>query len=509
MKSIVKTAFFMTLLFCQCCCCAQDDVASKAKTLLEEGDTAAAQKLLEDHLKNSNNDHKARLLLGRILNYIGENKEALALLQQGIEPDTTNEAKVELLLAIGGIELQLGEDGAYKEQVRGTDVFHPGLNESKDRKFRAEHLGKAKQAFEDVLGLAPDDVTTLSKYARALQLSGDATGAIAVFEKLRDRDPANPNFGIQLAYCYIELKDSTNAKATLEQYLTKWPRSATALEILADIYKESGQTEDADEMRRQSEFYSRVPEFSKLEYTPENVGLIDELAEPAKIEALLKENNLESSRLLAIYCWWHPHNSLENRAFEELGNRSDTTQLLEEIFTNANSSCTIRGAARQLARQKSPMIFDKLVELLPNDLMSMGYEMEIANAFDVLGDPRAVEHLAKFLTLESKVEHDGPPMMYSVEYAKARAIIALGAFDTPESRRALEQVRNDETLDLCRAAALYRITKSKEYLDQLKQAVAAKKREVGYPVYRLSEVMPEDAEIKELFEQVKQTRNRQ
>ncbi|MBL8891484.1 MAG: tetratricopeptide repeat protein [Planctomycetaceae bacterium] len=507
MTSLIKTNFFLVLLFFQCCCSAQEDVSTRATILLEEGDLATAQKLLEDHLKNSANDHKARLLLGRVLNYIGENKESLSLLHQGIEANASDEVKVDLWLAIGTIELQLGEDGAYMERIRGSEVYNPGLNEAKDRKFRAEHLEKAKQAFEAVLALAPDHVTALPQYARALQLAGDPTGAIAILKKLQDRDPANPRVGIQLANCYIESKDAANAAATLEQYLTNWPRNANALEMLADLYQESGRTEDADTMRKQSEFYSRVPEFAKLEYTPENAELINDLSEPATIEALLKESRLESSRLLAIYCWWHPHNSLENRAFEELGNRQDTTQLLEDVFNNANSSCTIRGAARQLARQKSPMIFDRLVELLPNDLMSMGYEMEIANAFDVLGDPRAVEHLAKFLSSDPKVEQNGPSMIYSVPYAKARAIMALGAFDTPESRQALEQVRADERLGLCGVAALYRLTKGQEYLDQLKQAVAEKKDEAVYPVYRLSEILPEDDEIKLLLEHVKKARN--
>ncbi|MDP1564323.1 MAG: hypothetical protein Q8M16_23335 [Pirellulaceae bacterium] len=507
MKALIGLTIGVCFLVHLCDCTAQEDIDAQVRGLMQNGDAAAAKLLLEGHLKEAPSDYNAISLLGKVLNYEGENTAALRKLHQGLEQQTTETGKIKLLLMIANIELQLGEDGPYREQARGMNVFLPGRDEKKEREFQAEHLAKSRQAFEAILEMKPEYIAARSQYYRALQLSNDHASAIKVLDKLVREFPAKPDFAIALASSYREVNDAAKAKSILNQNMVHWPTNAAALDMLADLYDESGAPETAVEFRKKSQFYSRVPEFPKLAYSAENVAKLDELEDAARVEVLLKDSSLESSKLLAIYCWWHPHNTLEDRAFEELGNRNDTLDLLEGLFDQANSSCTVRGAVRQLARQKSPAVFDRLVELLPRDLMSRGFEMDIATAFDLLGDPRAVEHLVTFLGSDPKLDQNGPPMMYSLPYAKARAIMALGAFDTPESRKALEELIADDKLGLCSVGALYRITKKKEYLDTLKKAVAEKDGGASYPVYRLSQLMPDDDEIKSLFEKLKEGRD--
>jgi HEAT repeat protein len=97
-------------------------------------------------------------------------------------------------------------------------------------------------------------------------------------------------------------------------------------------------------------------------------------------------------------------------------------------------------------------------------------EMDIAGSLDDLGDARAVPALVEILTPE-KADQSQDGLLTDRTTARRRAALALGAFDTPESHRALEQgTRSPHVRPHC-LAALYRLTRDQKHLDALEAAV--------------------------------------
>src|SRR5262245_1175676 len=100
--------------------------------------------------------------------------------------------------------------------------------------------------------------------------------------------------------------------------------------------------------------------------------------------------------------------------------------------------------------------------------------MNIARALGELGDVRAVGPLITVLNPDdrNKADRSSPDgVINDRASARARAAMALGYLDTPESRKALTAgVQNPDLAPYCRAA-LYRLTLDDEYVAALKQSM--------------------------------------
>jgi hypothetical protein len=98
-------------------------------------------------------------------------------------------------------------------------------------------------------------------------------------------------------------------------------------------------------------------------------------------------------------------------------------------------------------------------------------EMDFAGSLDELGDPRAIKLPIDVLNPE-KADRSGDGLLTDLTTARGRAALALGAFDSPESRRALERgTHSPEVAAYCQAA-LYRMSRDQKYLDALNKAAA-------------------------------------
>ena len=53
---------------------------------------------------------------------------------------------------------------------------------------------------------------------------------------------------------------------------------------------------------------------------------------------------------------------------------------MRQLLKGARSTCTVRSSARILARHKDPGLLEYLLRLLPGDLRSGGFDMDIAGA---------------------------------------------------------------------------------------------------------------------------------
>jgi hypothetical protein len=261
------------------------------------------------------------------------------------------------------------------------------------------------------------------------------------------------------------------------------PRLGSAHEALAVAQKQQGLNAEAQLSRKRAEFYTQLPSFTSLMYSEENRKTLQSLDQEATVRKLAGDPSEQAAEFLAALCWSHPHDQLETLAFEALEARgARTTPLLQKLLENAGSTCTIRSTAHILARRKMDGLFEFLEERLPGDLRAYGMEMDIAGALDDLGDPRAVGPLCQMLAPGDAVaaQENGPLMERRL--ARARAALALGAFDTPESRKALEARAQDPQLGAYCRAALYRITRDPKQLASLEKAVGPEPGFTGYVV---------------------------
>jgi cytochrome c-type biogenesis protein CcmH/NrfG len=445
---------------------AEEGATERAIQLANQGKIEAAIDVLRGELKQDGKNVKARLLLGRILDFDGRPDEAVDVWRAGLKESGSGDFM--LLMAIGEIRARQGEDGPSIVRRRGTFTAMPTRDEAGETKFKAARLGDAAEALEKACKLRPDDSEAAKTLANVYLLQSRPAAAAEIWRARIVREPDDASNHLALGAALKQAGRPDDAGRAFEKAIELNPRLAEAHRELAEYQKGKGQVDAAALSKKRAEFYAELPPFSTLEYSDENVKLMASLNDRAVFEKLIADISDRSNEVLAILCWSHPHNRFETEAFEALEARgAGTTPLLRAVLANAHSTCTIKSAAHILARRRAEGIFGFLAQRLPGDVRGFGMDMDLAGSLDDLGDPRAVAPLVQLLDPESAA--DAPDLMTDRTNARARAALALGAFDTPESRRALELgVKNPRLSAYC-LAALHRLSHDPKHLAALEK----------------------------------------
>lgn len=440
----------------------------QAIALLNQDKVEAAEKLLRDELKQHPTDQPVRILLGQVLDYDGRPDEAIAIWTAGISQSPTD---FPLWMQIGSLQARRGTEGPNEKHYRRTVTTSPDRNPGESAKFKTEHLQLAATAFQKAIDLATDDPAPIAALANVYAEMNDHKAAVTVWQKVYDQSPKNLNAAQGLATALAKSNQPERAVAVLEKTIEAHPRLAPALTLLAECYQSLGREDDALRTKQLADFYAALPPFTRLECTDAVREKLKQLNDKSAVDRLCADPSDEATQLLAVLCWSHPHNALEEQAFDSLAERGKSaTPVVRQLVQHANSTCTMRSACRILAQQKDPAIFDRLVRLLPGDTRTPGFDMDIAGSLDTLGDPRAVPHLIEVLAPSDRTSASNDPgerFMNERPTARLRAAFALGAFDTPPSKQALEQgLANPELAAAC-AASLYRLTRDNKHLAKL------------------------------------------
>lgn len=463
-----------------------ETIADQAVRLVNQGDVERGADLLREHLRKNETDVRARVILGRILDFDGRPDEAVTLWQAGL---TGRDFDWPLLMSIGEIRKRQGNDGPTITYRRGTVTANPSKDKAEEERIKRSHLADAATTFEKAAKLRPDDADAAKSLAAVYSAQERFDDAAKIWKSLVAREPKNGQLHLELAQVSQKGKRTDEAQASAARALELNPRLAEAHELLAAIQKQKGQAAEAEQSRKRAEFYKRLPRFSKLLYTGDMQKVLDSLDDEESVRKLIDDPSEQASELLAVLCWSHPHNVIETRAFRSLEARgAATTPLLQSLLESAQSTCTIRSTAHILARRKVDGLFERLSQMLPGDMRVFGMDMDIAGSFDDLGDPRAVEPLVQMLNSGNPNGDEGAGLLIDRQSARARAALALGAFDTPEARRALEAgIRDKEMAPYC-LAALYRITKDPKRLAALETTIGA---DVGFSAYLIGNYLSE------------------
>ena len=475
--------------------------------LMRAGEIEKAESKARSLLKESPADLPTCMLLAQILTYDGRPDATIKLLQDKID-QFPKEDQRHLLLYRGAIAMQVAEDGPFVTRKRGTVTAQPAKDSVDKQAFVDRYVQTAEASFQRAVDLFEDDQRALYGLAKTVSFSSSPERAIPLWVKLLERDQsANPNFELEYIGLLFKIKRDDEAVELANKRLEKQPNDLATIEMLVDHYRENKNTEAADLLMAKAQFLESIPPFLNLEFSEENKKRLAKLEDNDEIETLLKIKTEESTELLVIYVWRHPHNELEDRAFAELGNRN-AVERLEDLFRNAQSTCTVRGAANQLARSKPDGLYEDLVRLLPSDLRTFGMQMDIANALETLQDKRAVKPLIDMLAVDVSTEpkEDHMRSLQDREFARWRAAIALGAFDSDLATSTLTTGLENKLIRIACLAGLYRQNSSEKLLDEIKTVAEDSAidrqtiRQTFVVLYRLSNKLPADKAVQEIFE---------
>ncbi len=483
MKSYLAKALLAATAFCSSAPAPikaqQDSPTNQAIRAVNQGNVEGAIDLLNKHLEKDAKDVQARVVLGQILDFDGRPDEAVKLWERAL---TGAETDFTLLMSIGEIRQRQGRDGPTISNRRGMLQVKPSTNKVEEAAFKKAKLALAEAAYATARALQPAEEDAAAALAAVYSLEEKHDAAAQVWKSLIEREPKNAGYQLQLALATRQAGRSDEAARYLERAIAINPRLAEAHKALAEYQKAKGRTAEAAQSQSRADFYDRLPAFCTLEYSTDNQKTLDHLEDPETVRKLVADPSKTAAEFLAVLCWTHPHNDLETTAFDALESRgAATTAILQELFKEARSTCTVRSTAHILARRKTDGLLDELLKRLPGDLRGFGMEMDIAGSLDDLGDARAVAPLIEILNPE-KADRSQDGLLTDRTTARGRAALALGAFDTPESRRALEQGTHSPQVKAHCLAALYRLTRDQKHLDALEAAISQNE---GFATYAI------------------------
>lgn len=477
-------------------------IAGEAIALAQQGDVTGGLSLVQDYLEAHPTTVEIRMLTADLLDWDGRPLEAIEVLLAGTALDP---GAWRLWTSLGILEMRLAQDGANVERKHGMITAHPSEDEEAEQAYRELHVGAAVDALRRAAELQPGNAELSLVLADALEQAGRLDDAIAVRSALLEADPSNPQLAAALASVLGLAGKGDEALAMWERVRELDPRRPEPYRALAEQYGGAGETEKAEAYRQQEAFYGWMAPFAELDYSDEAYEFVIALARniwpdgtevtPEQrgqiVEQLASEDTPASTEILATLCLHHTdHGPSEDLAYRALRSRGERSlHLLRLLLTEAQSSCTMQQAAHALAWRQDTESTPQLLEMLPGDVRAF-FHADIAGALDVMGDVQAVPHLVDLLDpgrFDPPVDPADDPMSQAGGRlaARQRAALALGAFDDPGARAALELGLANESLAVYCQAALYRLDGKKKQ----RKVVEAVLQKDDFDGYMLCEYM--------------------
>ena len=461
---------------------------SEARASLNDGRFDDALTSLTAAVAQHPDDVALRVRLGVLIAEDGRADDAVHTLREGVRHRPED---ADLLTLAAGVRLRQALDGATIERRRGAITAHPSTDAAAEEQRVRAWLTEARDVFAEALRARPNHLGAMEGSAVVAGRLEEHAVAVRAWERIvaltHDRD-AEEN----LARAVAASGDRPRAITLYEAIVPAEPARGEAQAALATLYEASGRADDARAARARAAFYRWIAPFT-LHPSDENVAAVTTLSSwfanedgpapatrEAEVRALLTRlgatHTQESRTLLAAFTWHHSHDALEEVAFEGLrSNGADAGDTLVELLRVSNSTCTMRQSVESLARLHDARAMPILTAALPRD--TGFFPVDAANAFDLLGDAHAVPVLLLFLDRPTPPPDPDDPL-HGAGYAaaRARAVLALGAFDTPESRAALERFTSDPLVALEAHAALYRLTRARPHLAAIERAATPQER---------------------------------
>ncbi len=485
--------------------------AERGQALWDEGKPEEAEKVLVEALGATPADAAARLVLGRLQAWDGRPDVAVDTWSAGL---TGKEPDVPLLQALADLHLQRAADGPQVTRKRGATVLQfDGTTAQDPAAFARKRRESALEARRKASALRPADRELVYALATLLVSMEKAAEALPMMESISKKEPKNVRYLCGWSAALLATGKGEDARKKAEQAAKLAPRSPDGHAALSRALDALGKGPEALASRKRAELFSWLPEFSRLEYSD---ALYDDAAALARgtgwdtpreeidrvlaakravIDRLVAKRDPAAFDLLACVCWNHCcHGELEGIAFAALeGRGAPSVPLLRRMLDDGEATCTVGAAARSLARLREASAFEAVLGKLAADTDPF-FPMDIAAALTIYGDPRAVPALAAAMRVDAP-PLPPPPKRKGREVtvvvggdggaregtpdgpfaARLRATMAVGEFDVPEARAALEKgCANPDLAPFCHAV-LWRLTgDEKAHGRHVAEAVRAK-----------------------------------
>jgi len=220
-----------------------------ARTLLQNGDSAAALALCGEILGKAPRNPEALTLRGIAALMGGAPAEAARDFRQALNAAPRDGATLEYL---GLALLNLGEFAEAEAVLRRASLLAGAPASVWMRLGLATlHQGRATAALpalQQAVALAPRDVDCLMSLGRGLAAAGDAAGAAAQFESVLRLAPDHPDAAFNLGVLRLDADDLAAARALFAAALAHAPRNTDAMVNLAIVLERDGAADAASAM---------------------------------------------------------------------------------------------------------------------------------------------------------------------------------------------------------------------------------------------------------------------
>jgi tetratricopeptide (TPR) repeat protein len=397
-------------------------------------------------------------------------EETVAVIRRGLTKLPKDEPLWRLLAQVYLMDARSGPDWVQRPGVTHSRKPKPVLGE---QEFREKSFIDALDALDHVAEISPGNLEVAERRVHVffgLERWKEAEAAASAI--LQNRPTGE--MAAMRGYALLKLERKDDAHAYIENAIARDRSCADLHFVRARILEASGNEAAGAEEVAMGEFYGRLVPGGSVVYTPELAASLkrmfgkkegtsgmfsgDRLNDQigAEIDTLAAHDDDASSELLASLALSHfAHGPLEDRAFTILGDRKQIP-LLIRIYNHAQSPCTLGGCLRQLVRLRVEGTYEKLCDLLPKD--GGMFPIGVIGLMVELNDPRSAQPLVAYT--ESK---DAPFF--------EEGLVALGCFDSPETRSRLEKWISDKDAKPYAATALYRLTKDNKWVKPIKDIV--------------------------------------
>ena len=219
----------------------------------QSGNVAAARTSFEKAVQRNNNLANAKVNIARLEIAAKSYDAAAARLNELLKTDLKNSEAMFELAVIADLKGQQPEAQRWLEKARDVappKVLRWGLA-LVDFHLRNGRPGPALEAAKAAAAKAPDDVTTLLTYSRALLANGDTVGAkntLSGATRFAEYDPA---LQVEIARLQMAANNPAGAAYSLEKALSGRPDYMPAQALMAEVEVRQGDVAKAEKRARE------------------------------------------------------------------------------------------------------------------------------------------------------------------------------------------------------------------------------------------------------------------
>jgi tetratricopeptide (TPR) repeat protein len=435
--------------------------------LFNKGKHDKAQQILTDNLSKNPEDVDSRLILGVMALHLGKDDKALDVWETGLKK---NDEDFPLLINIAKLHLKHANDLAAPVSNTNSEESE---NEYKKNKY--EHLDKALESYRQASELYPYQAEPLEEVANIHDLKEEYKSSLFYWTRLKEMFPEQENYYVKVGESHLLMEDMETALTFFDKAIEINPSYELAYKGKAKCLTSlSSDSLLIQNTRHQAKYYKWIPDFMDLPYTEKLYKRVNIIAQKKSQRRglmfdLIKENTLESKKLLALSLWYgNIPKVVEKSIFKTLTakKKEEDLYLLIEMLQNTEKKFLASKLMLELAKAKPAGTFNLLLPFL--DWSHPLQPLPIAEALVVLGDNRAIPYLIREIEVEHIDASQNMQAMFAV-FHKQKAALALSNFDVPLTVEYLQKgLKNPNIARHC-AASLYRLSGDETYLKMLKK----------------------------------------